>query len=55
MTKVDYDEHQHTVYASVRQMSSTPLQDLEEAFPASRAPDIRPMAWLDIGSGRWPT
>ena len=50
MGKVDYDERQHTVYAAGRQMSPDALQTWMEAF-AHHLPEIRPLVWLDLGSG----
>jgi ubiquinone/menaquinone biosynthesis C-methylase UbiE len=50
MTKVDYNEHQHAVYAVGRQMSPAALQTWMEAF-ARHLPETRPLAWLDVGSG----
>jgi ubiquinone/menaquinone biosynthesis C-methylase UbiE len=50
MAKVDYDEHQHTVYAVGRQMSPAALQTWLEAL-ARHLPETRPLAWLDLGSG----
>lgn len=50
MSRVDYDERQHVVYAVGRQMSAEALQTWMEAF-ARHLPDTRPLAWLDLGSG----
>jgi ubiquinone/menaquinone biosynthesis C-methylase UbiE len=50
MGKVDYDERQHAVYATGRQMSPGALQSWMEAF-ARHLPETRPLAWLDLGSG----
>ena len=50
MTKVDYDERQHSVYAVGRQMSADALHTWMEAF-AHHLPDTRPLVWLDLGSG----
>jgi ubiquinone/menaquinone biosynthesis C-methylase UbiE len=50
MGKVDYDERQHAVYATGRQMSPDALQSWMEAF-ARHLPETRPLAWLDLGSG----
>jgi ubiquinone/menaquinone biosynthesis C-methylase UbiE len=50
MTKVDYDEHQHAVYAVGRQMSPAALQTWMEAL-ARHLPKTRPLTWLDLGSG----
>ncbi len=50
MRKVDYDEHQHAVYAAGRQMSPDALGTWIEAF-ARHVPETRPLAWLDMGSG----
>jgi ubiquinone/menaquinone biosynthesis C-methylase UbiE len=50
VTKVDYDQHQHAVYAAGRQMSPATLQTWMEAF-ARHLPGTRPLAWLDLGSG----
>jgi ubiquinone/menaquinone biosynthesis C-methylase UbiE len=50
MKRVDYDERQHAVYAAGRQMQPDALQTWMEAF-ARHAPETRPVAWLDMGSG----
>lgn len=50
MSKVDYDERQHNVYAAGRQMSPDALQIWMEVF-ARHLPETRPLAWLDLGSG----
>jgi SAM-dependent methyltransferase len=50
MRKVDYDERQHAVYAAGRQMSPDALQTWMEAFDR-HLPGIRPLVWLDLGSG----
>jgi ubiquinone/menaquinone biosynthesis C-methylase UbiE len=50
IVNVDYDERQHAVYATGRQMSSVGLQAWMDAF-ASHLPETRPLAWLDLGSG----
>jgi ubiquinone/menaquinone biosynthesis C-methylase UbiE len=50
MKRVDYDERQHAVYAAGRQMQPDALQTWMEAF-ARHAPETRPVAWLDLGSG----
>jgi ubiquinone/menaquinone biosynthesis C-methylase UbiE len=50
MTKVDYDERQHAVYAAGRQMSPNALRTWMEAF-ARHLPETRPLVWLDLGSG----
>jgi ubiquinone/menaquinone biosynthesis C-methylase UbiE len=50
MKRVDYDERQHAVYAAGRQMQPDALQPWMEAF-ARHAPETRPVAWLDLGSG----
>jgi len=49
MTKVDYDERQHAVYAAGRQMSPNALRTWMEAF-ARHLPETRPLVWLDLGS-----
>jgi ubiquinone/menaquinone biosynthesis C-methylase UbiE len=50
MEKIDYDERQHAVYASGRQMSPAALHLWMQAF-ARHLPQARPLAWLDLGSG----
>jgi SAM-dependent methyltransferase len=50
MEKVDYDARLHAVYAAGRQMSPDALQTWMEAF-ARHLPRIRPLVWLDLGSG----
>lgn len=50
MRKVDYDERQHAVYAAGRQMSPDSLQTWMDAL-ARHLPEIRPLVWLDLGSG----
>jgi ubiquinone/menaquinone biosynthesis C-methylase UbiE len=50
MTKVDYDERQHAVYAAGRRMPPDALQIWMDAF-ARHLPEKRPLAWLDLGSG----
>jgi ubiquinone/menaquinone biosynthesis C-methylase UbiE len=50
MKKVDYDEHQHAVYAAGRQMSPHALQTWMEAL-ARHLPETLPLVWLDLGSG----
>jgi ubiquinone/menaquinone biosynthesis C-methylase UbiE len=50
MRKVDYDDRQHAVYAAGRQMSPDALQTWMEAFDR-HLPGIRPLVWLDLGSG----
>ncbi len=50
MTKVDYDDRQHAVYATDRQMSPDALQTWMEAF-GRHLPETRPLVWLDLGSG----
>src|SRR5919198_3749501 len=50
MEKVDYDARLHAVYAAGRQMSPEALQTWMEAF-ARHLPEIRPLVWLDLGSG----
>jgi ubiquinone/menaquinone biosynthesis C-methylase UbiE len=50
VAKVDYDDHQHAVYAVGRQMSSDALKTWMEAF-ARHLPGTRPLTWLDLGSG----
>lgn len=48
--KVDYDERQHAVYVSGRQMPRDALRTWIDAF-ARHLPEVRPLAWLDLGSG----
>jgi ubiquinone/menaquinone biosynthesis C-methylase UbiE len=50
MDKVDYDARLHAVYAAGRQMSPEAQETWMAAF-ASRLPETRPLAWLDLGSG----
>jgi ubiquinone/menaquinone biosynthesis C-methylase UbiE len=50
MEKVDYDARLHAVYAAGRQMSPDAIQTWMEAF-ARHLPEIRPLVWLDLGSG----
>jgi ubiquinone/menaquinone biosynthesis C-methylase UbiE len=50
MKKVEYDAHQHGVYAVGRQMSPDALQTWMTAF-ARYLPETRPLVWLDLGSG----
>lgn len=50
MEKVDYDARLHAVYDAGRQLSPEALRTWMEAF-ASRLPERRPLAWLDLGSG----
>lgn len=50
MDKVDYDERLHANYAAGRRMSPNALQTWMEAF-ARHLPEIRPLVWLDLGSG----
>jgi SAM-dependent methyltransferase len=50
MEKVDYDARLHAVYAAGRQLSPEASQTWMEAF-ARHLPEMRPLAWLDLGSG----
>jgi ubiquinone/menaquinone biosynthesis C-methylase UbiE len=50
MTKVDYDQQQHAVYAVGREMPPAALQTWMEAF-ARHVPKTRPLVWMDLGSG----
>jgi ubiquinone/menaquinone biosynthesis C-methylase UbiE len=50
MNKVDYDARLHTVYIAGRHMSPDPLQTWMDAF-ARHLPKVRPLVWLDVGSG----
>lgn len=50
MDKVQYDERMHATYAAGRQMSSVARKSWMEAF-ARHLPEMRPVVWLDLGSG----
>ncbi len=50
MDKIDYDARLHAVYAAGRQMAPEALQTWMEAF-ARHLPEVRPLVWLDLGSG----
>jgi SAM-dependent methyltransferase len=50
MEKVDYDARLHAVYAAGRQMAPDALQTWMAAF-ARHLPSVRPLGWLDLGSG----
>ena len=50
MEKVDYDARLHAVYAAGRRMSPDALRTWMAAF-ARHLPPIRPLVWLDLGSG----
>lgn len=50
MRKVDYDEHQHLVYAQARALSAATLASWMRVF-AGHAPPGRPLTVLDLGSG----
>lgn len=50
MEKVDYDARLHAVYATGRRLPPDALQSWIEAF-ARHLPEVRPLVWLDLGSG----
>ncbi|MET0417236.1 MAG: class I SAM-dependent methyltransferase [Actinoplanes sp.] len=50
MREVDYDERQHQVYARARALTEARMATWMRAF-AGRAPEQRPLAVLDLGSG----
>lgn len=50
MEKVDYDARLHAVYAAGRRVSAEALRTWIDAL-AHHLPEVRPLAWLDLGSG----
>ncbi|HTZ09557.1 MAG TPA: methyltransferase domain-containing protein [Acidimicrobiales bacterium] len=50
MKKVDYDDWQHAVYVAGRQMSDEAQNAWMDAF-GRHLPHVRPLRWLDLGSG----
>lgn len=50
LKRVDYDDHQHRVYAKARTIGAGMLSRWMEVF-AAELPSSRPLALLDLGSG----